>query len=366
VPPRASFLSGLALAVVAAHGFHTLIDKKPRADISKGSLAVVGLATLTITLAVGIFILTGEFNRNTVWAICFTILGAICVGLLIKLPDRLQIWSFFILGLAVIDLGYTNLSLYRMRSDGQMMSESSASILPYIFDEEERVRVYSPSYSVPQQIAVVNGIEMADGVDPMQLEVYAAFMEDATGVDRQGYQLSIPPYKSGDPSQDNVGSTPNARLLGLLNVKYVASSFPIDSPDLDLQARVGDEYLYVNREYLPRAWIQPDQDGSSDDFRAVEITAYEANRIELNAEGPGTLVISEIIYPGWTARVDGESVEISPVHSVLRGIELPAGNHDVSLSLKPTSLYIGLILAIVGWMIVLLSPRRKELRRDVE
>jgi len=89
-------------------------------------------------------------------------------------------------------------------------------------------RVYSPSYSLPQHVAQRAGLELADGVDPMQLASYAGLMKAATGTRATGYSVTIPAF----PPESNVetalsDATPDARLLGRLNVRYVAAEFPI-------------------------------------------------------------------------------------------------------------------------------------------
>ena len=49
------------------------------------------------------------------------------------------------------------------------------------------------------------------------------------------------------------------------------------------------------------------------------------------------LVLSEIYYPGWTATLDGQPVEIGRVNYVLRALRIPAGRHELRLEFRPTS-----------------------------
>ena len=88
-------------------------------------------------------------------------------------------------------------------------------------------RTYSPSYSIPQQTAAFYRLEMADGVDPLQLRSYSDFMQKASGISSNGYSVTLPPFETGDPDTDNRGAVPDARLLGLLNVRFVAAQFPL-------------------------------------------------------------------------------------------------------------------------------------------
>jgi uncharacterized membrane protein YfhO len=69
------------------------------------------------------------------------------------------------------------------------------------------------------------------------------------------------------------------------------------------------------------------------------------------------LVLSEIVYPGWTADVDGERVELETAYDVLRSVELPAGEHEVVFCFHGWTVGIGagltlitlLALAVLRW-----------------
>ena len=70
-------------------------------------------------------------------------------------------------------------------------------------------------------------------------------------------------------------------------------------------------------------------------------------------QGPGKLVLSEINYPGWIASVDGVQQDIEPAYDILRSINLEDGNHEVSFKYRPISIFAGIILAFVGWTLVI-------------
>jgi len=66
----------------------------------------------------------------------------------------------------------------------------------------------------------------------------------------------------------------------------------------------------------------------------ILITRYEPQRVEIEAhsDGKAVLVLSDLFHPFWTVRVDGRPVETFPVFSVLRGVRLEAGRHNVSFA----------------------------------
>jgi len=68
--------------------------------------------------------------------------------------------------------------------------------------------------------------------------------------------------------------------------------------------------------------------------------------IRTNSSRPGYLVLSELFYPGWRARVDGEQVELERADSLLTALALPAGEHTISYRFDPQSIRIGGVITL--------------------
>jgi hypothetical protein len=80
----------------------------------------------------------------------------------------------------------------------------------------------------------------------------------------------------------------------------------------------------------------------------AEVSGYWANRIDVltQAANDSILVLSENDYPGWSAYVDGKQVNLLRVNYGLRGVEVPAGNHSVSVVYRSGVLLAGLIISL--------------------
>lgn len=176
---------------------------------------------------------------------------------------------------------------------------------------------------------------------------------------------------------ENMGSR-SSRLYDLLNVRYViAKKDVVLDWDKFTLAFDGDADLnvYENRRALPRAFVvgQTQADVSHEaawtaihaaDFdpetTAVvegaaaggghgEVTAISGGASRLtfavNADGPVVLVVSQVWYPGWQARVDGQAWG-TPLRTdyIFQGIALEAGSHTIELRFAPQ-------LWIVGWAV---------------
>ncbi|MCK4489304.1 MAG: hypothetical protein KAU23_03540, partial [Anaerolineales bacterium] len=145
---------------------------------------------------------------------------------------------------------------------------------------------------------------------------------------------------------------------GLINVKYIVSEFEINADGLVLVETITNSHIYLNELYMPRAWVQkedlsPEDQQSNQQIVKVNSLDWRANQIYLNAQGPGKLVLSEIDYPGWIATVDGVRQDIEPAYDILRSLDLEDGNHEVYFKYRPISIFAGIILAFVGWILVI-------------
>jgi hypothetical protein len=98
----------------------------------------------------------------------------------------------------------------------------------------------------------------------------------------------------------------------------------------------------------------------------VKVTKYEPQRIELETRNsrPGFLILSEVYYRGWDARVDGMKVPVERVNYTLRGIPVPPGNHRVEFTFRAPSFRNGAIYSAFGVVLLLVgtitSSRKKQ------
>jgi hypothetical protein len=115
-------------------------------------------------------------------------------------------------------------------------------------------RVYSPSYSIPQHVAELYELELADGVDPVQLRDYADYLTRAAGLEPQGYSVTLPPFQEGSDVRTALKDVvPDTEMLGLLGVRYVAAAFPIADSSLQPVGQFDGIYIYHNEKAQPVA-----------------------------------------------------------------------------------------------------------------
>lgn len=86
------------------------------------------------------------------------------------------------------------------------------------------------------------------------------------------------------------------------------------------------------------------------------ITEYDPDRvtIEVTADRPGVLVLTDTWAPGWEAEVDAAAAPLLRVDEAFRGVLVGAGAHRVVLSYVPSFTILGFALALIA---VLLTAR---------
>lgn len=180
----------------------------------------------------------------------------------------------------------------------------------------------------------------------------------------------------------------NDPILDMLNVKYLTSQQALPFGGYTEVFSKNGFRVYRNDDVLPKAFfvdsintvdspqqavdlMKPNQgfnpgqiaiietsetvSTSEDTMANVSVTSYNAKTIELktSSENDQFLVLSEIYYPaGWQATIDGEPAKIYKTDFVLRGLQVPAGNHEIKMSFEPASAKWGYRIAWMGHIIL--------------
>ena len=168
-------------------------------------------------------------------------------------------------------------------------------------------------------------------------------------------------------------------VLNMLNTKYFilplqgGQTVPLQNPYVYGNAWMVDKIQYVNNANEEMAAVgkidlrheavadakfksQLGEAIPQDTASVVTITEYEPNRLKYNVNTGkgGVLVFSEIYYPGWTATVDGEPVELGRVDYILRALNIKPGKHEVELAFFPTSVNTTETIAYLAYVVLLL------------
>ncbi|MCX7680584.1 MAG: hypothetical protein N2508_01230 [Anaerolineae bacterium] len=253
VPPRAWVLVVFALSVLAGSAFEGPVRRRGRRLLRPLELGLVVLAPL---LAAGFWLARGMLPLNLLMFGLVTPLTLVICRL--RAEGRPNVTNAALILLIVADLAVVDGTLIESRAPAEVFAAGRAAA-EWLAARPGRFRIYSPGYSIPQHVAELYGLELADGVDPFQLRVYAEYLTRAAGLGvsgEVGYSVTLPPLPEGteDISTALADVTPNPELLGQLGVRYVVSAFPITHPALSEHHQVGGLYVYLNSLAQP---VQP-------------------------------------------------------------------------------------------------------------
>ena len=110
---------------------------------------------------------------------------------------------------------------------------------------------------------------------------------------------------------------------------------------------------------------------AADSAASIQLVTYEPNylKYEVDSKNGGTVVFSEIYYPGWRSSIDGQEVSHGRANYIFRAMNVPAGKHVIEFSFDPLSLHVTekiafialgiLALAVLGVILLKIKAYRK-------
>ena len=116
----------------------------------------------------------------------------------------------------------------------------------------------------------------------------------------------------------------------------VIADHALPSFDRTREALVDEAQIKV----LSPALLARSADPSAPASAPVAITSYADNQIvlDVNDERGGLVVLHDLYYPGWEARVDDVAAPIIKANLLFRGVEVAPGAHRVTFVYRPFSL----------------------------
>jgi hypothetical protein len=317
---------------------------------------------------------------------------------------------------SLIDLWSLGLPMVMVRSPNELRSRSGA--LEFLLRDRELFRVHDTVLVVPIEAGEPAGLFITTGFESVFLRYYIEFLASCyhdlrrrLGIANFDYEMRNYCEVSDIDFAAIASSADNLNFLDLLNVKYLTVRHPITRPGMELVYRtegMGDKegnpspvFIYLNRGRMPRAWIvrrgvvagnahealrlvktidprrevvlsPPEKaEGGRGEFMEALVTRYSPNRIDVDVtlRDPGFLVLSEVWYPGWTAKdTDGAVLEVLRVNHCLRGVRLGPGAHRVVFEYRPRSYTVGMRMSMAGCALFCLllggsaASRRRERR----
>jgi hypothetical protein len=172
----------------------------------------------------------------------------------------------------------------------------------------------------------------------------------------------------------------NSKLpaLNMLNTKYLIinpSALPLINPNALGNAWFVEKVVMMenaNKEISAIKSIDPSKEATIDNAFKSQITKtsypiHENEKIQLTSYQPNELiyksssteeklaVFSEIYYPaGWKCYLDGKETKYFRADWVLRAMIVPAGDHEIKFTFRPSSYYTGNKISLASSILLIL------------
>jgi len=254
--------------------------------------------------------------------------------------------------------------------------------------KEEPFRVFKLPKTYPDNYLALYGIEEVSltAMHGNHLRIYDEFV----GRHQQNPNLTHPNF------------------MNLLNVKFLLSPSPLNTPWTKQVFEAEGIYVYQNLNYLPRAFpvysweVEKDESRilsnlkkpqfdirekiflaeippkiSSDTTKVsstriipAKVYDYRINsfRVDVEMQQDGFLLLSENYYPAWKAYVDGKETKVYRADYLFRAVPLDKGEHEVEFIYKSTAYRIGktstLLTSLCLLAIFLYVGLRKRIGRN--
>jgi hypothetical protein len=269
-----------------------------------------------------------------------------------------------------------------------------AELLALLRGDPTRPRVFVETTGVystqaVDKLGMMNGVYAVPDYEPSMPRAYLDYFAPSAPGPWHG-RLHVARF--GPPARAQHLASP--RLLDLLSVAWVLLEAPAPA-ELRREVaafagggerRVGRALLFARPTALPRAYavrrvravadfaqaraailaeafspaeeavvVGPPGVGASGEGAApagadrVEIVEHAPHRVRLSAACAARClaVLTDLHYPGWSARVDGEEAPILATNAIFRGVWLEPGAHEIVYRFRPASFFAGLALLAV-------------------
>lgn len=246
-------------------------------------------------------------------------------------------------------------------------------------------RIYGGPGTYGGNYPMLFGIEQVGGEHPNPLHRWNEYVGAGTQTYIDWHNLITEAEVVGTAGGQAIAFRSQPGFLEAANVRYIVSLAPLAHPELR-EVHRGSALVYEHAAALPRAYLVPQvvtvpAERTLDALRAqpwdprrtavvpadaaielpsaplegeAVVVEHEPDRVVVRtrASRPAFLVLADNYYPGWRASIGGRPVDVVRANHTFRGVVVPAGEHVVEFTFRPTDLYTGMYITLGGFLLL--------------
>jgi len=246
-------------------------------------------------------------------------------------------------------------------------------------DKSPGYRVLNLTVSPFNDASTSNYHKSIGGYHGAKLQIYNELIEHSLMPEITGFISTFENYRESEELQARLSnSIAAANALNMLNTKYIIAD-PNSGPIVNGNAlgnawfagRVvfaadADEEISMLNEFTPSQEAIVDnrfrhlvkkENYRADPEGSIVLTSCRANELKYDFRSAydQLVVFSEIYYPaGWKSYIDGAEVPHFKANYVLRGMEVPAGEHEIIFRFEPESYPKGTKVQIASSLLLII------------
>jgi hypothetical protein len=304
----------------------------------------------------------GLMGKDLLRTIILMVLGILAIGFFLKkkinstilFASLIFLTGFDLLGVAnrylnaekYVDEGDFESAFIPTEADQQIMKDP----------DHANFRVFNQTVDVFNDASTSFHHNSVGGYHPAKLDLYNDIITyqlskgnmEVFNMLNTKYFITQNPQTGKPMAQLNPGALGNCWLVG--GIKYVANAneemAALDHTDLKDTAVVEDKF---------KAQIgqMPVRDSAA--FIKLKENVNDKIIYTFHSTTPQFAVFSEVYYPlGWEVFIDGKKTDYIKTDYLLRGMSVPAGNHEIEFQFAPKSYYEGRMISIIANILVIL------------
>lgn len=315
-------------------------------------------------------------RRDAAKSLVFILIGASIAFFAIRKKLNGKIVAGTLAVLVLADSTFVNLR--NLSPDKTAATQQSQNIADEnIMSDKGRFRVLDISYDAAQSDNTTHlKFNSLGGNDGYYTKRYATFCDSILNKELALTRYNILSWAQRDGMtqseiQEVFSNKYKSPILDMLNVKYIILSEkaePLENKHASGNVWFVDSIRIAVSETLELAKLQhintkktaivnekyksefADVEFSIDSTDLIEMTYRKGDTIKYKSSCKGNrlAVFSETFYPkGWKARIDGEKASFFRCNYILRGMIIPAGEHEIEFSYMPKTAKIGGMVSLI-------------------